>query len=169
MYESLRSVLTGTIGLSVAAAAALLLTVVRKPLDHGNDQNTIDRERTLRLFLIGLAAQSLHFMEEFVARFQDRFPALLGLEPWSANFFVIFNSSWLCVWILSAIGLRKGYRVAFFPVWFFAIAAIANGIVHPILAISARGYFPGLITSPLVGVAGVLLFLRLLATTSAAS
>jgi len=93
MSESLRSVLTGTIGLSLAAAAALLLTVVRKPLDLDNDkpQNTIDRERTLGLFLFGLAAHSLHFMEEFVTRFQDRFPALLGLEPWSANFFVIFN------------------------------------------------------------------------------
>ena len=68
-------------------------TVVRKPLDLDNDkpQNTIDRERTLGPFLFGLAAHSLHFMEEFVTRFQDRFPALLGLEPWSANFFVIFN------------------------------------------------------------------------------
>ncbi len=135
MYESLRSVLIGTIGLSVAAAAALLLTVVRKPLDHDSEQDTIGRERAVSLLLFGLAAQSLHFMEEFVTRFQDRFPALFGLEPWSANFFVIFNLSWFCVWILAAIGLQKGYRVAFFPVWFFALAAIANGVVHPILAI----------------------------------
>ena len=30
----------------------------------------------------------MHFMDEFVARFQDRFPALLGLPAWSVNFFV---------------------------------------------------------------------------------
>jgi hypothetical protein len=159
--ENLRSVLTGTAGLSVAAAAALLLTILRRPVDG----DLTGRERTARLFLIGLAAQSLHFMEEFVTRFEDRFPALLGLPAWSVDFFVVFNLTWLCVWILSAIGLQRGYRLALFPVWFFAIAAIVNGIAHPILAVVAQGYFPGLITSPLVGVVGVLLWLRLQALT----
>jgi Protein of unknown function with HXXEE motif len=161
MFENLRSVLVGTAGLSVAAAAAFLLTIVRKPLDS----DVAGRERTAGLFLVGLAAQSLHFMEEFITRFEDRFPALFGLPAWSENFFVAFNLTWLCVWILSAMGLQRGHRVAFFPVWFFAIASIANGIAHPLLAIVARGYFPGLITSPLLGVVGVLLWLRLLALT----
>jgi len=161
MNENLRSVLTGTAGLSAAAVVALLLTIVRRPVDS----DLAGRERTARLFLIGLAAQCLHFMEEFITRFHDRFPALLGLPAWPENFFVAFNLLWLTVWILSAIGLQRGYRAALFPAWFFAIAAIANGVAHPLLALVARGYFPGLISSPVLGVLGVLLWRRLLALT----
>ncbi len=62
------------------------------------------------------------------------------------------SQEWLC-------------HLAFFPVWFFAIAAIVNGVAHPLPAVAARGYFPGLITSPVVGVVGVLLWLRLVAVT----
>lgn len=144
---------------------ALLLTILRRPVD--GDQ--VGRERTARLFLIGLAAQCMHFMEEFVTRFQDRFPTLLGLSAWSQNFFVVFNLIWLSVWILSSIGLRRGYRLALFPVWFFAIGAIVNGIAHPMLAVVARGYFPGLVTSPIVGALGVMLWVRLQALTTSSA
>ncbi|MGD0507457.1 MAG: HXXEE domain-containing protein [Terriglobales bacterium] len=165
MNENLRSILTGTAGLSAGAVVALLLTILRRPVDG----DLVGRERTARLFLIGLAAQCMHFMEEFVTRFQERFPTLLGLPAWSQNFFVVFNLIWLSVWILSAIGLRRGYRIALFPVWFFAIGAIVNGIAHPMLAVVAQGYFPGLITSPVVGVLGVLLWLRLQALTTSSA
>jgi len=165
MPENLRSILTGTAGLSVAAVAALVLTIVRRPVEG----DAAGRERTVHLFLFGIATQCLHFLEEFATRFEERFPPLLGLPAWSEDFFVVFNLTWLCVWILSAIGLQRGYRVAFFPVWFFAIASIVNGIAHPLLAVAARGYFPGLITSPVVGVVGVLLWLRLMAVTRASA
>jgi hypothetical protein len=161
MNENLRSMLRGTAALSAGAVLALFLTIVRGPVNG----DLAIRERTARLFLVGLAAQCLHFMEEFVTRFQDRFPALLGLPAWSQNFFVVFNLIWLSVWILSAVSLQRGYRLTLFPVWFFAIAAIVNGIAHPVLAVITRGYFPGLISSPLVGVTGVLLWLRLLELT----
>jgi hypothetical protein len=150
------------LGLSAAAFAALLLTIQRRP----RDGDLAARERTGRIFLIGLAAQCLHFMEEFVTHFPDRFPPLLGLPAWSETFFVVFNLTWLSIWTLSAIGLQKGYWFALFPIWFFAIASIANGIAHPVLAIVVRGYFPGLITSPVVGLLGVLLWLRLQALTA---
>ena len=158
MTENLRSILTGTAVLTVAAAVSLVLTILRKP-------QTAGREQTVRVFLLGLAVQSLHFMEEFVTHFEDRFPALLGLSAWSVNFFVAFNLMWMSAWILSAAGLQRGNRVALFPVWFFAIACVANGIAHPVLAIAAHGYFPGLITSPILGVLGVLLWIRLLQST----
>jgi Protein of unknown function with HXXEE motif len=161
MNENLRSTLVGTSGLSVAAVVAFLLTILRRP----TNDDVIGREQAVRVFLIGLAAQCLHFMEEFVTRFEDRFPALLGLPTWSEDFFVTFNLIWLFVWIFSVIGLQRGYRFALFPVWFFAIAAIANGIAHPILAFVVQGYFPGLITSPALGVVGVLLWFRLQAMT----
>ena len=156
MNENLRSILVGTAGLSVAAVAALLLTLLRPPAD-----DRAGRERTARIFLLGLAVQSLHFMEEFVTGFEQRFPALLDLPAWSERFFVAFNLVWISTWILSAVGLQRGYRAALFPVWFFAIAAMANGIAHPLLAVVAKGYFPGLITSPVLGVLGVLLWRRL--------
>jgi hypothetical protein len=161
MNENLRSILTGTAALWVGAAVALLLTILRHPVDG----DVAGREQTARLFLLALAVQCLHFLEEFISHFEDRFPALLGLPPWPEGFFVTFNLIWLSVWILSAIDLQKGYRFALFPVWFFSIAAIANGIAHPILAVIAHGYFPGLVTSPVLGVLGVLLLLRLLGLT----
>jgi len=163
MNDNVRSVLTGTAGLSAAALTALLLTIMRRPV-----ADLAARDQTTRLFLIGVSAQCLHFMEELVTRFQDRFPALLGLPAWPANFFVTLNLAWLSIWVLSAIGLRSGYRMALFPVWFFAIAATVNGIAHPLLAVVARGYFPGLISSPILGVLGVLLWRRLLALTGPA-
>jgi Protein of unknown function with HXXEE motif len=156
MNENLRSILVGTAGLSGAAVAALLLTLLRPPTG-----DRACRERTAGIFLLGLAVQSLHFMEEFVTGFEQRFPALLGLPAWSERFFVAFNLVWISTWILSAVGLQRGYRAALFPVWFFAIAAMANGIAHPLLAVVAKGYFPGLITSPVLGVLGVLLWRRL--------
>jgi hypothetical protein len=158
--DNLRGILIGTSGLSAAAFAALLLAILRS---HHLDPAA--RERIARLFLIGLAAQCLHFMEESVTGFPERFPALLGLPAWPVDFFVAFNLTWLSIWILSAIGLHKGYWFALFPIWFFAIASIANGIAHPLLAVSVRGYFPGLITSPVVGVLGLLLARRLQALT----
>jgi hypothetical protein len=159
--DNFRSILFGTSGLSAAAIAALLLTILRRPHDH----DLTGRDQTARVFLIGLAAQCLHFMEESVTGFPERFPPLLGLPAWSAGFFLVFNLSWQSIWILSAIGLQKGYRFALFPVWFFALASMANGIAHPALALAVRGYFPGLITSPVVGALGVLLWLRLRALT----
>jgi hypothetical protein len=154
MTENLRSILTGTAGLTVAAVVSLALTILRRP-------QTAGWEPTARLFSVGLAVQSLHFMEEFMTHFEDRFPALLGLSAWSENFFVAFNLIWMSVWILSAIGLQRGNRVALFAVWFFALACVANGIAHPVLAIVAHGYFPGLITSPVLGVLGALLWRKL--------
>ena len=160
----MRSILIGTSGLSVAAIVALLLTFQRKPLLA----DPASRERTARIFLIGLAAQCLHFMEESVTGFPERFPALLGFQAWPEDFFVVFNLTWLSIWIFSTIGLQRGHWFALFPVWFFAIASIANGIAHPALAAAVRGYFPGLITSPVVGVLGVLLWFRLQAMTKPA-
>ena len=41
-----------------------------------------------------------------------------------------------------------------------------NGVAYPLLAVDAGGYFPGLITAPVLGVAGAVLWMRLLALTS---
>jgi protein-S-isoprenylcysteine O-methyltransferase Ste14 len=113
----------------------------------------------------GLLIQVLHVAEEYSTRFYVRFPSELGLAPWSSDFFLIFNLCWLGIWVWAAFGLRAGHTLALFPVWFFAIAAMVNGVAHPLLAARAGGYFPGLLTSPLLGVIGVWLCVRLAAIT----
>jgi hypothetical protein len=58
MNEDLRSILTGTAVLTVGAVVSLVLTILRPP-------QIVGREQTVRVFLLGLAVQSLHFLEEF--------------------------------------------------------------------------------------------------------
>lgn len=161
MTEGLRSILLGTSALSVAFAVALVLTVARPMLR----EDPAVRERVFRLLLLGIGLQCFHVIEEFSTGLYIWFPTLLGLQPWSPEFFVAFNLCWIAVWIWSVVGLRAGMRAAMLPVWFFALGMAANGVVHPLLAVGARGYFPGLVTSPAVGIVGVVLMVRLLAAT----
>ncbi len=156
MSDSLRSILLVTAVLDVMLVIAIGLTVFRTV-----HPDTVARDRLISLFLIGIAAQSIHFIEEFTTGFHCRWPELLGLSPWSAEFFVSFNVSWIAIWVLSAAGLRSGVRAALVPTWFFAIAMTANGVGHPLMALYSGGYFPGLWSSPVVGVLGVMLLGRL--------
>lgn len=125
-------------------------------------------ERVAASTVLGIATaiQGAHFAEEWVTGFNIRFPALLGLDPMPLSFFVPFNLAWLAVWIVSVPFLRRGRRGAFFAAWFIAIAGVLNGVAHPMMALASGGYFPGLITSPFIGVAGVILWQRLRAATS---
>jgi hypothetical protein len=156
MEDPLRSILAGSIGLDIAAVAALVLSVRRTPRAVPPD--------FVRLGWITLAIQGLHFGEELLTGFESRFPVLLGLGPWPENFFVSFNLTWLVMWA-AALATVGRFRVALFPLWFLAIASIANGIAHPLESIATHGYFPGLVTAPILGLAGVLLFGRLMAFT----
>jgi hypothetical protein len=151
--ENLHSIFLGTLPLDIGAIAALLLTVMRR----GFKSDPQTQRRLTSLVLIGISLQCFHFIEESVTHFNRRFPQQLGLSAWSTEFFVSFNLLWILIWVLSAIGLRRNFRPAFFPIWFFIIAMIANGVAHPLLAVAVGGYFPGLWTSPLIGVTGMIL------------
>jgi hypothetical protein len=61
--------------------------------------------------------------------------------------------------------VRAGYGAAFFAAWFLAVAAMANGVAHPLLAVASGGYFPGLVTAPVIAGVGIRLFVRLRAAT----
>jgi Protein of unknown function with HXXEE motif len=163
MSEELRSILIGTAGLSFGGVVAGVLTVVRGRA-HGS---AVELQAALRLAAVALLAQAVHFVEELGTGFHQRFPELLGLAPWSNRFFVSFNLFWLAVWALSLWGLANRRRAALFPLWFLAIAGVANGVAHPLLSLRVAGYFPGLVTSPLIGLAGWLLLGRLLRVTGA--
>lgn len=157
MNENLSSILLGLIPLYVVAGLALLFTIFRR----GAKPDPTLTQRFIHLFLLGIALQCIHFIEEFVTGFYTRFPAFLGLAPWPAEFFVTFNLAWIAIWIVSAIGIYYNFQAAYFPVWFFTLGMIVNGIFHPLLALNSRGYFPGLFTSPAVGIIGVVLMIKL--------
>jgi len=145
--------------LGVAMVVALGLTIRR------DWRSGADLRSAAWLVAVTLVAQALHFGEELATGFELRFPALFGLGPMSNGFFVSFNVGWLAIWMLAGWGLARRFRPALFPLWFLAIGSAMNGIAHPLLALRAGGYFPGLVTSPLVGVAGFLLLRRLATIT----
>lgn len=109
--------------------------------------------------------QGIHFIEEAVTGFHERLPMLFGLPSMPLTIFVGFNLSWLVLWAWSANGIRHSYRVAYFAAWFLAIGGLINGLVHPLFAVLASGYFPGLITSPFIGIAGIYLSRKLYLAT----
>ena len=119
----------------------------------------------MRPALLALALQAAHAGEEYATGFHLRFPALLGLDPWSGAFFLSFNAAWVSAWILATwrIGRRPPPRAALILLWFLGIAGLVNGLAHPALALFSGGYFPGLVTAPLLGCAGLLLIFRMAA------
>ncbi len=142
--------------LGAAAVAALVLTLVRSTID-----SEVARHDAARSLAWAACVQAVHFAEEATTGFHERLPALLGLSGIPFSLFLLFNVAWLLVWAASVPGLRSGRAGALFAAWFLAIAGVINGIAHPLLAAASGGYFPGLWTSPFIGVASALLWLRL--------
>ena len=71
------------------------------------------------------------------------------------------------MWLIALVGALKGHLIALWPLWFLALAKVLNLIAHPILALRAGGYFPGLLTAPVVGLLGILAVRELLRVTTA--
>jgi hypothetical protein len=163
--EALGSIMVGTGGLTVLALVALALTLTRSL----QDTEASAHRALVRTAALAILLQAAHFVEELATGFHVRFPELLDLSPWPRAFFVAFNVAWICVWGVSVAGVRMGVRGALFPVWFLALAMTLNGVVTPLLSYAVSGYFPGLWTSPLLAVLGVLLLRRLFDATGPAS
>ena len=143
--------------LSILLGLALL--IARSP------GRVLSVDRVLPAASLNLAGQALHVAEEFSSGFHERAPALLGLEPWSASYFVWINLAAIAAWCL-ALGALSSGRATALPVgllWFLALASIGNGIWHPATSLAIGGYFPGTITAPFLGLAGFRLARVLLA------
>jgi len=160
MGSEVGSILLGTSGLTFAALVALALTCARPNLA------TEYVPRIRRIAALAVLLQLAHFGEEYLFQFYVRFPELLGLVPWSAGFFVAFNLAWFVVWCLAIASIARFPRGAAFPLWFLAIASAANGIIHPLLALAVGAYFPGLWSSPFVGILGAMLLSAMASATS---
>ena len=150
-------VLPSVLILGLAALAALSLAQNRP----SPSERVVERIAAARALAIAIGCQSAHFAEEATTGFNERFGALFGLPDMPLSIFVIFNLTWLGIWLISIPGLRSARPAAFFAAWFLAIAGMLNGIGHPLMAIVTGGYFPGLVSSPFIGAASVWLWLQL--------
>lgn len=148
--------------LGLAAIVALKLALGRPPAASRAKECVA----ASRMLAITTVIQCGHFIEEWVTGFHVRFPALFGLEPMQLSFFVAFNLTWIVFWVISIPYLQSARTPAFFAAWFLAIAGMLNGIAHPLMAVASGGYFPGLISSPFIGLASVYLWRRLYRATS---
>jgi hypothetical protein len=156
------SLIPSIAALGLAAFAAVHLTRrYPSPIER-----TMERATASRALALATAIQGGHFAEEWATGFHVRFPALFGLEPMPLPLFVAFNLTWIAIWIASVPLLRSARKFAFFAAWFLAIAGMLNGVAHPLMAAASGGYFPGLISSPFIGLASVYLWRRLHGATS---
>jgi hypothetical protein len=145
------SLLPTAVFLGLAALAAARLAVTRASPPGWTDR----RRKAARVLAVAVCAQGAHFLEETFTEFHVRFPQLFGAPPMSRSFFLAFNLAWLAIWVAFIPAVRSGRRVGFLTAWFLAIAGTLNGIGHPVFAVAAGSYFPGLLTSPIIGAAGL--------------
>lgn len=141
------------VALSAMAAVALFVTVVR----GGIHADEVELRSAVRASVLAILCQTAHFAEEVATGLNRRFPAVFGLPPVSIDAFVSVNVVALAVWVLCLPALAGRSSGALFPLWFLAVASLSNAVLHPALSAVTGGYFPGLFTSPLVGVAGYFL------------
>lgn len=151
------SLLPSVVALGLAALAALALALHRP----SPPQNAAQRRAAAQALTVAVCMQSIHFAEEALTGFDARFPELFALPAMPFAVFIIFNLLWLVIWVASIRGLPAARPAAFFAAWFLALAGMLNGIAHPLLAIIAGEYFPGLASSPFIGAASVWLWIRL--------
>ena len=153
----LQSLLPSIFALGLAALAALILAL----RDRSPPANVAQRSAAAGALALAVGVQSIHFIEELVTGFHEKFGPLFGFPPMSMSVFVTFNLTWIGIWIVSISGLRSGWTIALFAAWFLAIAGMINGIAHPVMSIVFGGYFPGLVSSPFIAIACVRLWIRL--------
>jgi NO-binding membrane sensor protein with MHYT domain len=151
------NVLPSILVLGLAALVALRLVQSRR----SPPENVAERLAAARALALAVGVQSVHFAEELATGFHERLGALFGLPGMPLSLFVVFNLTWLGIWVASVPGLRSARAAAFFAAWFLAIAGMVNGIAHPLLALAGGEYFPGLLSSPFIAVASVWLWHRL--------
>ncbi|MET7465536.1 hypothetical protein [Nonomuraea sp. NPDC005501] len=123
-----------------------------------------DASRVLPIYLIGLAWQFLHFGEEFMNGFNERWPTeVFGAQAMSLPLFVWINMISYAAFAMGALAIYRGWRVPLLIAWFFAImGAMGNAIGHPIYdLVSGDLAFPGIVTSLGYWVIGPILVYRL--------
>jgi hypothetical protein len=112
-------------------------------------------KRSQLVFLLLVLAQAAHSVEEYVTKLYEVFaPArfvssLINSDP--ALGFAAANA------LLVAFGLRcwfvpvrSNWPSARGFAWFWTVLELGNGLGHSMLALRQGGYFPGVVTAPLL-------------------
>ena len=124
-----------------------------------------DRKRFTPVFLIAMGVQLLHFAEEYATDFPSRWPReMFGVgHGYDVDVFVGFNLAAYVVFLAAFVGtVRLGYRTPAVVLWFVVLMmALGNAVLHPIWALKAGGYFPGLYTSLAYWILGPILVVRM--------
>jgi hypothetical protein len=122
-------------------------------------------------FLALVVGQAGHSIEEYAFRLYEVFPVARfasGIVSSDlATGFAILNSAFVLfgLWCY-LVPIRSGWPAARTLAWLWVVVALANGLVHPALAMRAGGYFPGVATAPVLFVLALYLGARLLRTRS---
>lgn len=112
-------------------------------------------ERRSSLFVALIAVQAIHAFEECWFRLYAVFPPaafvarLVSRDPaWGfavANIALLNLALWCYVECV-----RPGHRSATVWLWAWTLLALGNGISHLTFAVLGAGYFPGVMTAPLL-------------------
>lgn len=122
-----------------------------------------DPDRVLTLFLIVIAGELVHQIEEYVMRFPQRSAEMLNAPAMTPDFFVVLILTLAAVGVTAAAGLQFGHPLANYVMWFIVIGpGFVNGVAHVIFPfLAGQPYFPGLLTVWLPVVPGIVLIRRL--------
>ena len=117
-------------------------------------------------FLALILAQAAHSIEEYVFRLYDVFaPARFVSSLFSddlAKGFAIFNIELVLfgVWCY-VVWIRPDRPSAPVWAWLWILLELGNGIGHPAIALARGGYFPGVITAPVLLALSIYLALQM--------
>lgn len=123
-----------------------------------------EKDKMMQLYLIMLSIQLLHFSEEYLTGFAQKFPLLYGGLPYSDNMFVVINMVSYFIFIITAMLVltRNNHKVMTPMLFFIVYGAMGNAVAHTVWSIYLSGYFPGLYTGQLYWILGPLMLYKVI-------
>jgi hypothetical protein len=112
--------------------------------------------RARLLFLALVVVQAAHASEEFAFALWEHLPYIARvistlLTSHVPTGFALVNGAFVLFGLASYLGpASRGWPSARGIAWVWVAVEIFNGIFHPLLALRAGGYFPGVATAPVL-------------------
>jgi hypothetical protein len=113
-----------------------------------------------RVFGLLVVLQTAHSVEEYATGLYRvlapaRFVSSLVSDDLAVGFAVV-NAALVALGLWCYLApIRSGWPTARAWAWGWAVVEIANGAGHVALGLATRGYFPGLVTAPLLVATGI--------------
>ena len=120
---------------------------------HIMEQN--GRSQIRMTFAALVLAQAAHSTEEYLGRLWEALlsPRVVAMVFSSnpqrgfliANILIVAFGAWCALW-----PVRRGWPVARTLMWGWIVVEIANGILHPLVALAFQRYIAGVVTAPVL-------------------